>query len=58
MVNCNNIEYIAFLLTEHIENLDITGIDFVSEAAINKVEETMNKNNSFLEDIIKNENKK
>ena len=58
LINCKNKEFIAFLLEENSENLEVTGTDHLSEATMHRVIETMKKQNLELENILKNEKSK
>ena len=49
MENCKNKEYVALLLEENLENLTISGIDFLSEEAVKKVQEMLEKENLDLQ---------
>ena len=55
MVNCKHKEYIAFLLDEYLENLEIKGLDYMSEEAIYKVQNMIKDENSDLEKTLKSE---
>lgn len=53
MDNCRNKEYVALLLEENLENLTISGVDFLSEEAVKKVQEMLEKENSDLQKNLK-----
>jgi hypothetical protein len=58
MINCKNKEYVAFLLDEHLENLVISGFDYLTEEAVKKVQEMIARENSEIEKTLKIEEKK
>lgn len=51
---CKNAEYICALLECENLNLEISGIDFKSENAINKVKERLEKDDRLMQDLILN----
>ena len=50
--NCKNKEYIALLLSENVEHLDIKGFDYLSEEAVSKVQQMIEEENSRMKNIL------
>jgi hypothetical protein len=59
--NCKNIEYICALLEYEFPNLQIIGVDFKSEVAIEKAKEKLDKEDKLLNEkfnVFDDKNKK